>query len=120
MSSENPIVTAENAYFLKGHASWLYCAGCKKTVAYLCYVTYRYFRFTFSCSCGCHGWVENKFGEIEPKALSWGTLRRNPVNRRYCCQRDGSALFSPVPKNLKSYQAIVVCRKCNTKYTITE
>lgn len=120
MSTEKPQTSAENAHFLKGHASWLYCDTCNKTVAYLCYVTYRYFRFSFSCSCGSSGWVENKFGEIDPTELPTGELTRNPTNKRYCCEKDEAALFSPVPKNLLRYEAEVVCKACDTKYVISE
>lgn len=120
MDVEKPIVKAENAHFLKGHASWLYCDNCNKTVAYLCYVTYRYFRFSFTCSCGSRGRVENKYGNIDLQRLSAGKLTRNAANKRYCCPQDEAALFSTVPKNLKSYSAEIVCKECNTKYEINE
>ena len=120
MSKEKPIVKTQNAHFLKGHASWLYCDNCNKTVAYLCYVTYRYFRFSFICSCGGHGWVENSFGAIDLESLSANTPARSPANKRYCCASDGSSLFSPVPKNLQSYKARIVCAQCNTKYEVSE
>ncbi len=58
MGKVKPVLKTENARFLKGHASWLYCNECNKTVAYLCYITYRYFHFSFTCSCDCHGWVK--------------------------------------------------------------
>lgn len=117
---EKPVVKAENAHFLKGHASWLYCDQCKKTVAYLCYVTYRYFHFSFVCSCGSQGLVENKYGDIDLLDLPTGKLERNRANKRYCCAKDQAALFSPVPKNLRSYRAEIVCRDCNTRYEVRE
>ena len=120
MPAEKPVTTAENAHFLKGHASWLYCDHCNGTVAYLCYVTYRYFRFSFICSCGGHGFVENRFGEIDLQALPAEELIRSPVNKRYCCARDELALFSPVPKNLQAYSAEVVCKQCDTRYVMEE
>jgi len=120
MGNEKPTVTASNAHFLKGHASWLYCDQCNKTVAYLCYVTYRYFYFSFACGCGCCGHVENKYGDTDLASLPTGELTRNAANKRYCCVHDDSALFSPVPKNLKSYGAEVVCKQCNTRYTANE
>lgn len=120
MSNEKPSVTTHNAHFLKGHASWLYCDNCNKTVGYLCYITYRYFRFTFACQCGCEGSVENKYKEIDLDGLQVGTLSRNPTNKRYCCEKDKSALFSPVPKNLQSYHAEIVCKACNTRYVCEE
>lgn len=120
MPNEKPTVITHNAHFLKGHASWLYCDSCHKTVGYLCYVTYCYFLFSFVCSCGCSGSVENKYEDLDLHALSLGELMQNPLNKRYCCPKDQSALFSPVQKNLASYRAEVVCKKCNTRYTKEE
>lgn len=120
MAKDKPIVTAQNAHFLKGYASWLYCDNCNKTVAYLCYVTYQYFAFSFECACGCSGTVENTFGDIDLDSLTVGKLVRNSANKRYCCAKDNEAQFSPVPKNLKSYHAKVVCRQCSTRYVIEE
>jgi len=120
MPAEKPVTTAENAHFLKGHASWLYCDNCNRTVAYLCYVTYRYFRFAFTCACGHKGSVTNRFGEIDLQALPAGELIRSPANKRYCCAHDESALFSPVPKHLRAYRAEIVCKQCETLYTMEE
>lgn len=120
MPKEKPVVKTENAHFLKGHASWLYCDHCNQTIAYLCYVTYRYFHFSFLCLCGCKGWVENSYEEIGLNQIANGKLIRSVVNKRYCCEKDESALFSPVPKNLKLYKAQIVCASCNTKYEISE
>lgn len=75
MAKEKPAVEVKDAHFLKGHASWLYCDKCNKTVAYLCYVTYRYFHFSFVCLCGNHGWAKNQYGEIELQDLSTGSLQ---------------------------------------------
>ncbi|MDL2318576.1 hypothetical protein LJC74_05825 [Eubacteriales bacterium OttesenSCG-928-A19] len=120
MPKEKPVVKRENAHYLKGHASWLYCDKCNKTVAYLCYVTYRYFHFSFECSCGCHGWVENSYGEIDLQSLPMGEVVRSTTNKRYCCANDEAALFSPVPKNLQAYKAQIVCNQCNTRYEVSE
>lgn len=120
MKNEGPTVEKTNTHYLKGHASWLYCDGCNKTVAYLCYVTYRYFRFSFTCACGCKGRVENRYGDVDLERLPTGTLARSAANKRYRCAHDDSALFSPVSKNLKSYEAEVVCKQCDTRYTIME
>lgn len=120
MSKEKPTVVAHNAHYLKGHASWLYCDNCNKTVGYLCYVTYSYFKFSFVCLCGCSGSVENTYKDNAWRSAPLGELMRNPVNKRYCCANDQSALFSPVPKNLSSYCAEIVCKECNTKYICEE
>ena len=120
MEKTRPTVKAENAHFLKGHASWLYCSCCHKTIAYLCYVTYSYFHFSFSCDCGSTGVIENSYGDIDLQGLSIADLSHNPVNKRYCCAHDNSALFSPVPKNLRAYRAEVVCMSCHTRYVISE
>ena len=122
MKKDKPIIKTENAHFLKGHASWLYCDNCNKTVAYLCYVTYSYFLFSFECSCGSHGKVENSYCEVDGtnkidlENLKTGALINNSSNKRFCCANDDSALFSAVSKNLKSYSGEIVCKECDTKY----
>ena len=124
MAAEKPSVEAKNAHFLKGYASWLYCDNCNKTVAYLCYVTYRYFKFSFVCSCGCEGEVENFYSYdhscVDLAEMSVGKLTIGAANKRFCCEKDGSSLFSPVPKNLKSYNAEIVCKVCDTLYKAGE
>ena len=118
MAAQKPkSVTLKNAHYLKSHASWHYCDNCSKTVAYLCYVTYSYFSFDFICSCGTHGIAENIFDTVELDTLESGNLVVKPENKRFCCEKDGESLFSVVPKNLKCYSAIVVCKKCKTKYS---
>jgi len=120
MPDEKPMVNAKNSHFLKRHASWLYCDNCNKTVAYLCYITYKYFRFSFTCSCGCQGSVENKYGDIDLSKLTTGELVQSPINKRFCCPNDESSLFSPVAKNLESYTAEIVCKKCDTRFVANE
>lgn len=120
MAAEKPTVTADGAHYLKGHASWLYCDSCNKTIAYLCYVTYQYFRFSFVCQCGSKGSVENRYREIVLTDLPKGTLKKKTANNRFCCEKDDAALFSPVPKNLVSYHAEAVCKECGTKYEAQE
>ena len=117
---KKPVVTACNAHYLKGHASWLYCDSCNKTVAYLCYVTYRYFRFDFTCACGCRGFVENRYEGADLSGIAAGEPIRSATNKRYCCAMDESPLFSPVPKNLKAYSAEIVCRECGVRYAASE
>jgi hypothetical protein len=116
MQKEKPTVNLKNAHFLKGHASWLYCDNCNNTVAYLCYVTYRYFHFSFTCACGCKGSAENSYGDIDLSKLPAGELVQGETNKRLCCEKDKSALFSTVAKNLKSYKVEVVCKACDTRY----
>ena len=111
MPTDKPTTKTRNAHFLKGHASWLYCDGCNKTVAYLCYVTYRYSRFSFICMCGAQGWVENQYSDVDPGSLDPGELIQKGT--RFCCANDESPLFSVVAKHLKSYQTEVVCKQCN-------
>ena len=113
-------VISQNAHYLKGHASWLYCDGCGKTVAYLCYVTYSYFRFEFECACGCRGFAENRLGDVPPEEMPSISPGRTGKNNRFCCPEDQTPLFSPVPKNLKAYRADVVCKACGTRCGICE
>jgi hypothetical protein len=121
MAAQKPMsVTLKNAHYLKAHASWLYCDNCNKTVAYLCYVTYSYFSFDFVCVCGNHGTAENIFDIVELDELASRNLVVKPENKRFSCAKDSESLFSVVPKNLKSYSAIVVCKKCKTKYINNE
>lgn len=103
-----------NARLLKEYASWIYCTGCEKTVAYLCYVTYDSFDFHFDCNCGNHGSVHIEFGEVEDAAASDESLV--PVKNRLCCPDDKSALLSLVDKNLKSCNYEITCKACATKY----
>jgi hypothetical protein len=121
MAAQKPInVSLNNAHYLKSHASWLYCDVCNKTIAYLCYVTYGYFKFDFTCGCGAHGSAKNIFETVELDMLDKGSLEVKPENKKFCCEKDGDSLFSVVQKNLKSYSATVVCRKCKTKYEKSE
>ena len=120
MPHEAPTVRARNAHYLKGHASWLYCDQCGKTMAYLCYVTYRYFRFAFTCACGSEGEVENRVGEVDLQSCAVGEPVRSAANKRFCCANDGAALFSPVPGHLAAYRAEVVCKACDTRYVVEE
>mgnify|MGYP003623417423 FL=1 len=64
--------------------------------------------------------VENRLGEVDLKSMTTGDLIHSAANKRYCCGKDGSPLFSPVRKNLKSYDATVVCKECGTRYNISE
>lgn len=111
-------VQLNNARYLKNHASWLYCSKCNKTVAYLCYVTYSYFKFDFVCNCGSHGTAENCFEELQCQNLPTASLKMSTGNKRYCCANDEAPLFSVVEKNVAAYKATVVCKQCKTRYDI--
>ena len=105
-----------NTRLLKEYASWIYCTGCNKTAAYLCYVTYDAFDFAYTCACGSKGEVHIAFGEVQHAAQSGKALV--PVKNRMCCPEDHSPLVTFVEKNLKSYQCSVVCNGCNTRYIV--
>ena len=103
----------ENARLLKEYASWIYCTGCDKTVAYLCYVTYDQFDFTFTCACGSHGRVAITLADRQP-AQSGEALQ--VIKNRLCCPRDAAPLLSLVDKNLTAYRLRIACSACNTVY----
>lgn len=106
------------AHLLKEYASWIYCDGCGKTVGYLCYVTYSYFKYEFFCKCGSKGLVEltlgNEQDSTEGDSLLF--LRKN----RYCCPKDDSPLFSIVDKNLIGYNLEVVCKSCRNHFRLRQ
>ena len=102
-----------NSTILKEYASWIYCSECKKTVAYLCYVTYDLFEFSYTCGCGNCGCVLIEFahGDFvksgEPLAL---------LKNRLCCPTDLSPLFSVVEKNLVDFRFRVLCNSCHRSF----
>ena len=104
----------ENARLLKEYASWIYCTGCNKTIAYLCYVTYDVFDFRFTCGCGCKGSVYIDFERETPAVRTDDrlTMQKN----RLCCPADDSPIVTFVDKNLKQYSYDVVCAKCGREY----
>lgn len=95
---------------LKDYASWIYCEGCNKTIAYLCYVTYNHFDFTYTCNCGNKGNVYLDFAD--------SAQCENDVNKliiiknRLCCPNDESPLVTVQDNNLLSYQINISCKKC--------
>ena len=91
----------ENARLLKEYASWVYCAGCGKTVAYLCYITYDKFDFAFTCGCGSTGSVYIDFDDSQAAQASGDALAQ--VKNRMCCPADQSPLVTFVEKNLQAY-----------------
>ena len=98
---------------LKEYASWIYCTGCGKTVAYLCYVTYDLFELEYTCNCGNHGRVFIQFAH-DPPGKSGSRL--TTVKNRLCCPADGAPLLTVVSKNVESARFRIVCNACNTEY----
>lgn len=102
-----------NARLLKNTGSWIYCTGCNKTVGYLCYTTYQYFKLSFSCKCGERGSIE--MGEDASRSETSDDkliLKKG----RLCCPEDLSPLFSVVEKNLEKVEYSVVCKKCLSQF----
>jgi hypothetical protein len=102
-----------NGRLLKNYGSWMYCDNCSKTIGYLCYTTYDYFRFSFTCTCDCRGSFE--LGEKSGSKIIVGNdlLLKG---KRLCCSFDEAPLFSVVDNNLKEYSFEVVCNKCFRNY----
>ena len=98
---------------LKDYASWIYCEGCGKTVAYLCYVTYDAFDFEYTCNCGSCGSVRIEF---EHETATKSDMPLVALKNRLCCPQDASPLLTLVEKNLASARFSVVCNSCNTEY----
>ena len=105
-----------NARLLKEYASWVYCASCGQTVAYLCYVAYDTFDFDFTCNCGCVGSVTIDFDSSGTSRPSAAKLEQ--VKNRLCCPADKSALLTLVEKNLKSYECRISCLTCGQAYLL--
>lgn len=104
-----------NSRLLKDYASWVYCTECNKTVAYLCYVTYDLFDFEYVCKCGNIGSVHIEFEYDSP--TSTGEIL-NVIKNRLCCPKDNSPLVTVIDKNLESYKFSVICKTCNTVYSL--
>ena len=103
-----------NTRLLKDYASWIYCEGCGKTVAYLCYVAYDRFDFEYKCNCQNVGCVHIEFENEHPIAMSAEPF--TAIKNRLCCPDDNSPLVTVIDKNLQEYKLSVVCNKCNTEY----
>ena len=103
-----------NARLLKNYGSWMYCNSCNSTVGYLCYSTYDFFKFSFTCNCGEHGSFElgedkNADKPIDPEVL---VIKKG----RLCCPHDQAPLFSIVEKNLEDYDYKVSCKECTNSF----
>jgi len=103
-----------NSKLLKNYASWMYCTKCNNTVGYLCYTTYKFFRFEFECICGNKGVVELRLEEVDVTEESDVPL--SIIKNRFCCPKDGSPIFSAVGKNVNNYSFSLICRNCNSLY----
>lgn len=106
----------EKARLLKEYASWVYCTQCNNTVAYLCYVTYDLFDFSFTCNCGSKGHVHLEFEPTQQKKKS--NLELIEIKNRLCCPNDQSPLITIVEKNVTDYHYEIDCNTCGTIYSI--
>jgi hypothetical protein len=102
-----------NTRLHKSNGGWIYCSSCSSTVGYLCYSTYSYFKFDYTCNCGENGSAEigdkECLGETTLKDLS---LRKG----RLCCPDDDSPLFTIVNKNIMKCSYAVVCKSCSQTF----
>lgn len=105
----------QNARLLKDYASWIYCTNCNKTVAYLCYVTYNNFDFSFTCNCGSKGSVKIDFNtDTKEKDSQEFILSKN----RLCCPNDHSPLLTIIDKNIEEWSGTISCVECNKKFQL--
>lgn len=102
-----------NARLLKDYGSWLYCAKCNKTIAYICYTNYNYLKFSFMCNCGSTGFVE--LADVENILQDIGIVKGGLkyIQNRLCCNIDKLPMFSVVKKQLKEYEYKVICKNCD-------
>lgn len=104
----------EKAHLLKNYGSWIYCDSCNKTVAYLCYVNYDYFKLAFKCNCGDEGVVE--LADEQKQEYTESDQDLIIIKNRLCCPNDHAPLFSIVGKNVTSCSWEIVCNKCNSYF----
>lgn len=106
-----------NTRLANTYGGWIYCDGCNKTIGYLCYVTYDFFRLVYQCKCGNCGSVHLVFsGENTDQISSEQSLIT--IKNRLCCPEDKSPLVTILEKNLDSYKYEINCKACNTKYQV--
>ena len=103
-----------NTRLANTYGGWIYCAGCGKTISYLCYVTYDRFNLVYRCKCGNAGRAHLAFIDEKPSiSTDWKMI----INKnRLCCPTDSSPLVTILGRNLSSYECDIVCKACNTKY----
>lgn len=112
--ARSPIAKQLNGVrLLKEYASWIYCTGCQKTVAYLCYVTYDECLFDFECVCGSKGDLHISFSDTKYASNKQPLIL---VKNRFCCPMDQSALITFVEKNLIHYNCHIVCACCKNEF----
>jgi hypothetical protein len=116
MATRNIEKKTTNSRLLKNYGSWLYCANCNKTVAYVCYSTYQRINISFSCSCGSKGDLELKEAELEIQGQPENGHELILKNNRYCCPHDESPLFSVVARQIDSLEYEVSCLECKRLY----
>lgn len=105
-----------NARLLKDYGSWLYCAKCNKTIAYICYTNYNYLKFSFMCNCGSSRFLELTDVEniLQDIRIAKGGLKY--IQNRLCCNIDKLSMFSVVKKQLKEYEYKVICKNCGAVF----
>ena len=113
MARKPKIKELQNTKLLKEYASWIYCANCNNTVAYLCYVTYDLIEFEYTCNCGNHGQVHIQFEHDVPVKSNFPLLS---IKNRLCCPQDSAPLLTVVEKNVKAVRFRIVCNSCCTEY----
>lgn len=106
-----------NTRLANTYGGWIYCEGCNKTIGYLCYVTYEFFRLDYQCQCGNCGSVLLVF-ERESAEQTSSEQSLITIKNRLCCPQDKSPLVTILEKKLDVYKLEVSCKACNTKYQV--
>ena len=113
MASRNIDRKLINSRLLKNYGSWLYCTVCNKTVAYICYTTYKGLKISYACKCGIHGEVELIENTYSIPNVSENEKSLIQIDNRFCCPNDKDPIFSVVSKRLENYEYKITCLKCN-------
>lgn len=103
----------QNTRLANTYGGWLYCEGCNKTIGYLCYVTYDFFKLEYQCKCGNHGSADISFENDTSHNAEQPLVM---IKNRLCCPADESPLVTILTKNLHAYKYEIICLACNTKY----
>lgn len=105
----------KNGRLLKNTGSWMYCDKCNKTVGYICYTTFQYFKFEFECNCGNKGFF--KLSYKTDREIQESDEELKLIKNRFCCPNDNSPLFTIVNKNIKQVKYSITCKECLTQFT---